>query len=258
MMDNDGLERLLEELLPPESAEEWDNSGWQVRLGESEIERALLALEVNEETAQEAADSDCQVIVCHHPLIFGGIISIDERMPSGRTISRLIRNGISVYACHTTFDKAEGGMNDYFGKTAGFENIRRPGEGMNFSEYIRTGDLPRPVELGKFIEKLEMRLGLPPGTVKTTGKRGKTVRTGCWCTGAGIEFMEEAMRSGADFYITGDVKYHDARRAKDSGFTVIDCGHFGSERIFPHAMAEMLDTAPVDLVLSSVELNPYE
>ena len=34
---------------------------------------------------------------------------------------------------------------------------------------------------------------------------------------------------GADAYVTGDVRYHDAQRAAELGMHVIDAGHFGTE-----------------------------
>ena len=49
------------------------------------------------------------------------------------------------------------------------------------------------------------------------------------CTGAGAEFIDEAYENGADVYITGDVKYHDARHADDIGLCVVDAGHYGTE-----------------------------
>ena len=49
------------------------------------------------------------------------------------------------------------------------------------------------------------------------------------CSGAGAEFVDRAAMMGADAYVTGDVRYHDAQRAAELGMHVIDAGHFGTE-----------------------------
>ena len=55
------------------------------------------------------------------------------------------------------------------------------------------------------------------------------IRTVALCTGGGAEFLGDAAAAGADVYVTGDVKYHDAQRAKELGILIVDAGHFGTE-----------------------------
>ena len=50
------------------------------------------------------------------------------------------------------------------------------------------------------------------------------------CAGSGTSLLSAAVAAGAQLYITGDVKYHDARKAEDAGIHVLDVGHFAPER----------------------------
>jgi putative NIF3 family GTP cyclohydrolase 1 type 2 len=43
--------------------------------------------------------------------------------------------------------------------------------------------------------------------------------------------VDDFMGSGADVYVTGDMKYHEARQVEASGRAVVDVGHFGSEHM---------------------------
>lgn len=44
-----------------------------------------------------------------------------------------------------------------------------------------------------------------------------------------MEFLDKASMQGADTYVTGDVKYHEAQHAQELGINLIDAGHFGTE-----------------------------
>jgi putative NIF3 family GTP cyclohydrolase 1 type 2 len=50
------------------------------------------------------------------------------------------------------------------------------------------------------------------------------------CAGSGASLLGAAAGAGAELYITGDMKYHDARDAEAAGINVLDVGHFAPER----------------------------
>lgn len=99
----------LEELAPPELAEEWDNPGLQVGDPEKEVKRVLLALDADSEACREAEEKGADAIICHHPLIFSPLKNLRTDLPAGALLARLIRAGIVVYAAHTNLDNAERG-----------------------------------------------------------------------------------------------------------------------------------------------------
>ena len=123
MVELKKISEIIEMSAPLASQEGWDNSGWQIHLGNPEINRILVTLEVNEEVVEEAVSENVQLIVSHHPLIFGGIKKVDTETCTGSMICRLIQHGINVYATHTPFDKCEGGNNDYLADLLELQDI---------------------------------------------------------------------------------------------------------------------------------------
>jgi len=90
------------------------------------------------------------------------------------------------------------------------------------------GDLPAPEPLDEALERV--RRALRPGWIKVAGPRRKTVRRVAVVGGSGPEFAGAAREAGADLYVTGDVKYHQALEAAASGMPVADVGHASGER----------------------------
>ena len=95
----------VERIAPLELQEEWDNSGIQIRASNGEIRRVLVALEINDGVIDEAIGAGADLILTHHPLIFGSLKKIDGNDITGNHIVKLIKRGISVYSTHTPFDK---------------------------------------------------------------------------------------------------------------------------------------------------------
>jgi putative NIF3 family GTP cyclohydrolase 1 type 2 len=73
MVDLNQIADIIESQAALDSQESWDNSGWQIRLERegSSVRKVLTVLELSEAVVAEAIQKDVQVIVCHHPLIFG-------------------------------------------------------------------------------------------------------------------------------------------------------------------------------------------
>ena len=104
MRIDDFIEK-LENIAPPETQEEWDNSGWQIKLIDGEISKVMVALEINRQVIYDAVLNNVELIITHHPLIFSGIKKVDCNDITGDYIAKLIKHGISVYSTHTPFDK---------------------------------------------------------------------------------------------------------------------------------------------------------
>lgn len=113
----------LEGLAPSFLAESWDNSGLQIGSGEEDTSGILIALDVDEKVVDQAQALGAKLIITHHPLFFQGVKKIDYAEPRGRLISRLISEGMTVYAAHTNLDSASGGLNDFLANRMGLVNI---------------------------------------------------------------------------------------------------------------------------------------
>lgn len=235
-------------VIPEEMQEEWDNTGIQVNTGDKDIKKVLAALEITADVIEEAIDKSADMIVTHHPLIFGGTKSINSENALGRYLIKLIKEDIAVYSCHTNFDKLPGGNNDTLCKLMGLTDV----------EYIAGDDITRmgecrPQTLREFAEKLAEALDADIEEFHIVGNPDEVIeKVGC-CTGAGSEYLEIAKVCGCDLFVTGDLKHHEARTAEEAGICVIDAGHYGTEKIFPKAFIDIMKANDFDDEIEFIE-----
>lgn len=103
--------------------------------------------------------------------------------------------------------------------------LKNPGQ---WNMMGRVGNWPYPMTARDAAVYIKKKLGIP--AVKMAGPPDKFVRRAAVLGGAGIEFAKAAQQAGADLYLTGDVKYHEAQEAAALGLVVVDGGHFYTER----------------------------
>jgi len=247
----------VEKIAPLELQEEWDNSGWQIKLTDGDISKVMVALEVNSEVVREAVNQKADLLLVHHPLIFGKIARVDNNNITGKLIIELIKHGISVYSTHTPFDKCAGGNNDYLGKVLGLENVQVMEA--DFTGLCRTGVVSgEGMSASQFIGHAAKALKIDRKFFNYAGSLDAKIKKCGWCTGSGAEFLKAARIAGCDLFITGDLKYHAAQEARETGINVLDCGHFGTEQIFCENMLTLLDNLPeIDIIQCGVDLNPF-
>jgi len=98
------------------------------------------------------------------------------------------------------------------------------------------GTLQTPLAWNEFSSRLEA-LGLPLS--RTVGQIPEAVSRVAYCPGSGADLGPAAFARGADVYLTGDVKYHQAQAMQDLGLT-IDVGHFCLEETMMRVWSENL------------------
>lgn len=247
----------VEKIAPLFLQEEWDNSGFQIKLTDGEITKVLVALEINKQVVYDAILNKVDLILTHHPLIFGKINKIDSNDVIGNLITQLISHNISVYSTHTPFDKTDGGNNDYFGKLLKLQDIElMPSEQTGF---CRVGYLSGDgILAGEFIDYVSRTLKIDKRFFNYAGFAETPVKKIGWCTGAGADFIQAAKEASCDMFITGDLKYHQAQLAREIGMNVLDCGHFATEQIFCENIMSKLDKLEnIDIIQCDVNLNPF-
>ena len=230
---------IMEQIAPASLAEEWDHPGLLVGSPAKEVQRILVVLDVNEASVSYALTKKCDMIISHHPLIFGSIKAIRTDNAMGWKLKNLLDSNIAVFAAHTNLDSAQGGVNDVLAKKIGLIRLRALGEGA----IGRIGELDQPLEQDEFAAMVKKRLGLEFVRVvrRHVNAEGLSRRVAL-CSGSGAEYIPVAAAACADAYVTGDVKYHDAQRAAELGLFVVDAGHFGTEFPIVNALAERLST----------------
>lgn len=118
------LTKKIEEKYPLNLAYEWDNVGVLVGDLEQDINKVMVVLEANEKVIDEAIEKDVDLIITHHPFIFGKLNKLVTTDFKGKLVHKLIKNNISVYSMHTNFDIAFDGLNDYFVELLKLENSK--------------------------------------------------------------------------------------------------------------------------------------
>lgn len=260
----------IEEIAPVSLQESWDNSGLLIGFEDSFVDRLLTCLEVDMKVVDEAIHLGAGMIVTHHPLIFGGIKKLHAGDPDDKAMMKLVSGGISVYSCHTPFDKVKGGNNDIIARMLGLTSVRNlKGEPVSAAaKMIERADEADIGRMGKLKEAMTCRqvLGLVSAQMdislrqlRFVGDMDEEITMVGVCTGAGADLMEMAAASGCQMFITGDVKYHEARYALAHGIAVIDAGHYGTEKFFASAMKEKLEKKleGVSIAASKINQEPF-
>ncbi|HEX6181157.1 MAG TPA: Nif3-like dinuclear metal center hexameric protein [Chitinophagaceae bacterium] len=117
------------------------------------------------------------------------------------------------------------------------------------------GELPQPMDEKAFLARLKDVFTL--SIVRHTTLMGRPVQKVALCGGAGSFLITNALRAGADFYVTADVKYHEFFDA-DGRMVIADIGHFESERFTIDLLHDILvQKFPTFAVLKSgIQTNP--
>ncbi len=229
----------IEEKYATSFACDWDNVGLLVGRKNKEVEKVYLALDATDEVIGHAIEAGADMIVTHHPMIFGGIKRVNDQDFLGRKIIRMIQADLSYYAMHTNFDVR--GMADLAADILKLSNRvvldetvpGNPNEGVG-----RVGDLPEEMTLQNACEHVKAALKL--SNVKVFGDGNTLVKRAAVCPGSGKSEISEALRKGADVLIAGDIDHHAGLDAVEQGLMVIDAGHYGTEYIFIDEMERYL------------------
>ena len=115
----------IERIAPLPLAEGWDNCGLQVGDPEAEVGRVLVALTPLPEVFAEAEENGANFLLFHHPLVFQPIESLDTSLYPGDLLARAIRNGMALYAAHTSYDAAPAGVSVALAQALGLQGPLR-------------------------------------------------------------------------------------------------------------------------------------
>ena len=103
-------------------------------------------------------------------------------------------------------------------------------EGQVQYEYLgRIGMLPTPKPLKEWLEDVKVALDIP--VITYTGDPNRMIEKVALCGGSACEFITTAKDKGADVYVTGDMKYHDAQQAVEIDLPMVDVSHYSGERV---------------------------
>ncbi len=225
----------LNGIAPLSEAESFDNVGLLVGGGDTGVSGICCCLDITHDVIKEAADKGANLIVSHHPVIFGGIKTVPEWSP----VAALIRNDIAAIAMHTNFDIARDGVNDTLVEllefqSAGVLEITRGDKGFGAVCDIALEYSPKALA-----EYCKDKLMLD--CVKYSRKPCPIKRIAV-CCGSGVDgnVMRIAREKRCDAIISGDIKHNYWIEAENCGIALIDAGHYGTEKSAANRLAKMI------------------
>ena len=247
----------LERLAPPRLQEEWDNSGLQVGFPEAEVSRVLVCLDITEAIVDEAVAKQCNMIVSHHPLLFKALRQVSDATYQQRCVVRALSAGISIYSAHTSLDNAPGGVNHKIAGLLGLQNLRwlAPLEGEDAGSGL-VGELPRPEKDADFLARVKRSFGVQ--CLRHSALDGREIRRVALCGGAGAFLLGDAVRAGADCFLSGEFHYHDY--FENGGVLLAELGHYQSEQFTQDLLQAFLSTRfpGLEVVKTTLDTNPIQ
>lgn len=210
----------------------WDNSGVLVGDVDAQVKKVGICLDLTKETLDSALSEGVDLIVTHHPLIF----TAQKNFLADDKAFKLAKHGINLISVHTPFDCAKGGVNDVLCEILKIKD----------AVGIESDDLELPMARIGAVEEMASsdfahfvaeQLGTTCRVVDCNNKINKVAV----CGGAGFDFFFDAVKMGADAYVTGELKHHEMLLAKEKGVTVIDAGHFHTENPAMAKLKEKLE-----------------
>lgn len=229
MTSTEKIIEYIRKIAPEEFQEDWDNSGYQVRI-KNETDKVILCMDVTDRVIDRAIETGSKLIISHHPMIFTGVKSIDEDSYLGKNIIKLIENKISVYSSHTSLDVSDRGVNVALAEALGLPIV----ENFAMTDTTTIGYVLSNNIGDEIYERLK-DLGAIFYGKKVSVEKIAIVG------GAGMSYFDEAIAKGVDMFITGDVKHHDGQRGYEENISLVDLTHYGSEKFVLNKLKDLLE-----------------
>ncbi len=230
--------KILQEISPFELQESWDSSGLQIGQMSDEIQKIYLSLDVDSSLLDEVENHS--LIISHHPLIFGGLRSLDSSVYPTSLIKRMIKKDISLVAMHTNFDTTH--LNKFVAtKVLGYKSISCEGHICYFDVDCSFDELALHVKRSLGLEVL-----------RVVGEK-RWIKRCALTTGSGGDLIGQV---DGDCFLSGDFKYHQAMEAKQNNLNLLDIGHYESELHFSQCLSEHLINLPIKAIITNSQ-NPF-
>ncbi|ETD17357.1 MULTISPECIES: Nif3-like dinuclear metal center hexameric protein [Prevotellaceae] len=249
----------LEQFAPLPLQEGFDNAGLQVGLTETEVSGALLCLDVDEKIVDEAVSLGCNLIVSHHPLIFHKLAQISDTDYVQRTVIKALQNNITIVSMHTNMDNALGGVNYKIAEKMQLSNVEFLGETKSAGGVIGgsgvIGNLARPLAADDFVLMLKRTFDVE--CVQANQLLRRDIKRVALCGGAGSFMLADAIKAGADAFVTGEMHYHEFF-GHEQEIQIAVIGHYQSEQFTNEIFKSIIEDKckEVRCYLTKTNTNP--
>ena len=238
------LEGMLLQKYPAEDAVEGDKTGLLVGDPLARVERVAVALDPTLSALQATKAAGANVLLTHHPAFRSGVEGFYPKETAGMTcgsvVYEAIKNNIALMNFHTALDVSADAqrvlpsllhLEPLKGsrKVGGIKVKNRvllPNVGSKNKGFGQVCTASGDVKLGELASRCTSVFGRAP---RVWGDANENVRNVVTATGSAGNLVDLCVMNNVDVLIAGEVKYHDALAALESGLSVIDLGHDVSE-----------------------------
>ena len=219
----------LNKMCPFDTACDFDNVGMLVGNRETTVKKAAVMLDCTLSGIEQAKAIGANLIITHHPVIFEPLKSVNENS----VVFELIKSGIALISAHTNLDISADGVTDCLCKALGFTKFETLFCTDGYQGRLCYFDEP------KTAKEVAALAGAALGTpVKYTGDN--KIKTLAVFSGSAGGYLYDAVNSGADGILCGDIKHNIFVDAHNMGASVFDAGHFATEAVVIKPLCDAL------------------
>lgn len=244
------LIEVIENIAPLKGAASWDACGIQVAAHRTDIQHLAVCLDPTPASVQSALDLGADAVLSHHPLLMQARMPM--RLDAYHEVLRiLLTHDVPLYAAHTSLDVNPEGPAGWLARSLSLHDLRvlEPTGVYNDAPigFGLVGTLPAPCSLPQLMNTLGKHISIETATL--CGPMPTNIARIAYCTGSGASLLSAATYSGADIYITGDVKYH---TALETTMPILDVGHHSLEEEMMRHMCTLISHKAAPLTVSFV------
>ena len=227
----------LERLYPVASASSWDRVGLVTGDLDQPVSLVHFAVDPTLAVVDEARAAGANLLVTHHPLLLRGVHSVATTSAKGVAVTALVVGDIALYVAHTNADVASPGVCDALAGACGLVDLGPlEVDQVSGTGHGRVGSLVRPLTLRDFAERLSAALPKAVGGIRVAGPADALVTRVAVVGGSGDHMFDAVRASGADVFVTADLRHHPALEAREEarGGTpyLVDAGHWATEWVW--------------------------
>lgn len=235
MAARDELISFLDQLLDAQGFDDYGPNGLQV-VGREDVRRVATGVSAHRELFERAAETEADMVLCHHGLFWGSEpIAIDQRM-KGRLLP-LFRSDMSLAAYHLPLDAhPEVGNNALICGELGLRRGEPFGEARGRAIGF-IGEADGALPLDELADRCRSAFRRDPLVFPGDGRPLRRVGV---VSGGGGSSLGEAIRLGLDAFLTGEPEEPAMADARESGVAFLACGHYATETFGIRRLGELL------------------
>ena len=224
-----------------------------------------MCLDVTEAVLAEAVELGCNLVVCHHPLLFHGLKQVTDDTLVERCVRMAVKNDVVIYAAHTNLDNAEDGVNYRMAEKLGLIDVQfleprtvtlpdgrrvKAGSGV-------IGYLPEAEDSLAFLQRVKQAFGVE--ALQHNQLLERPVQSVVLCGGAGDFLLPDAIAAEADAFLTGEMHYH-VWHGHEQEIQIAVLGHYESEQFTREIFRGIIEDAAPNLPVYDTEVctNPIQ